>query len=114
MEDRYRAEAIDVERERGVTIRFLDGHVATFELEPLRRSCPCATCRGLRDRGDEVWPRPGSPRPLRIEHAELHGAWGLNVVWNDGHATGIYPFIDLRHWSEGLDAFGPDSGLGGA
>jgi DUF971 family protein len=51
--------------------------------------------------------------PLRIEGARLHGAWGLVIVWNDGHGTGIYPFESLRRWNEGGGAFAPDSGLGG-
>jgi DUF971 family protein len=114
VEARYEPERIDVVRHEGLTITFRDGQVARFGLQALRQGCPCATCRGLRDQGVEVWPRPGSPRPLRISNAELHGAWGLSVEWNDGHATGIYPFDALRRWHEGQAPFGPDSGLGGA
>lgn len=112
VEQQYEPETIDVARDEGVTIRFADGHVVQFDLATLRRGCPCATCRGLRDRGQPAWPRPNSPTPLRVEHAELHGAWGLVFTWNDGHATGIYPFESLRRWHED-GAFGPDSGLGG-
>ena len=113
MEDRYAPQDLVVKRDEGLTITFVDGHVATFNLMEVRLGCPCATCRGLRDQDEDVWPRPGSPRPLRIEDAKLHGAWGLNITWNDGHATGIYPFDALRRWSEGLRPFGPDSGLSG-
>jgi DUF971 family protein len=113
MEDRYEPELIDVRRDECVAITFLDGHQARFDLLTLRRGCPCATCRGQRDQGAVVWPRPGSPTPLRIEHAELHGAWGLTITWNDGHATGIFPFESLRAWSAGEEPFAPDSGLGG-
>jgi DUF971 family protein len=114
MEDLYEPEKIDVARDAGVTITFHDGFVADFDLVTLRHACPCATCRNLRDQGAELWPRPSSPIPLRIENAELHGAWGLSVTWNDGHSTGIYPFESLRRWREDGDAreaFGPDSGL---
>ena len=72
-------------------------------------NCPCAECRGLRDRGEQAWPRPSSPRPLRAEDAELVGAWGLSVRWNDGHSTGIYSWDVLRAWSdeeEGLNVEG--------
>ena len=41
-------------------------------------------------------------------------ARGLLIAWNDGHATGIFPFESLRRWDEGGGAFGPDSGLSGA
>ncbi len=114
MEEKYEPATIDVARDEGITMTFLDGHVARFDLLRLRQGCPCATCRGLRDQGEAVWPRPGSPDPLRIENASLHGAWGLAITWNDGHATGIFPFESLRRWHEGTSAFGPDSGLGGA
>jgi prepilin-type processing-associated H-X9-DG protein len=114
VDQRYEPASIDVVRDEGVTVTFQDGHVARFDLHTLRQNCPCATCRGLRDRGEVAWPRPGSPTPLRIENAELHGAWGLVIVWNDGHATGIFPFESLREWDEHGMAFGPDSGLGGA
>lgn len=104
---------IDVRRDEGVAVTWPDGFVAEFDLMTLRLGCPCATCRGLRDRGEDTWPRPGSPTPLRIADARLHGAWGLNVTWNDGHSTGIYPFEALRRWAEGGTAFRADSGLGG-
>jgi DUF971 family protein len=113
VDERYEAADIVVKRDEGVAITFADGYVADLPLMNLRLGCPCATCRNLRDRGEEVWPRPASPQPLRIDDAALHGAWGLQITWNDGHATGIFPFDALRRWSEGGAAFGPDSGLPG-
>ena len=90
--------SIDVERDHGVTITWDDGHVSRFGLEDLRTNCPCAQCRDLRQEGNEAWPRPGSPTPLRIESARQVGHWGLNVDWNDGHTTGIYTWNTLRSW----------------
>ncbi|HEY9557228.1 MAG TPA: DUF971 domain-containing protein [Acidimicrobiales bacterium] len=113
MDERNEPQTIDVDKERSVTITYLDGFVAEFDLPTLRRGCPCATCRGMREQGQDAWPRPGSPTPLRVSAAELHGAWGLNVTWNDGHATGIYPFDSLRRWAEDGEPIRPDSGLGG-
>lgn len=91
---------VDVKRDLGLSVTFVDGYVARFEVAELRLNCPGATCRNLRDRDEDVWPRPGSPTPLRIADAELHGAWGIRITWNDTHATGIYPFEELRRWSE--------------
>ncbi len=87
---------IDVDREVGITLGWSDGLEISIDLVSLRLSCPCAECRGLRQRGEEPWPRPASPLPLRITDASLHGAWGLAIVWNDGHSAGIYPFDALR------------------
>lgn len=92
---------IVVERDDAVTITFADGHVGRFSIMELRLGCPCATCRSLRDRDEPSWPRPGSPTPLRITDAELSGAWGLRITWNDGHGTGIFPFDALRRNSAG-------------
>ena len=114
MDERYEARDVTVTRDEGIEISFADGHVARFALMDLRLGCPCATCRSLRDRDEEVWPRPAAPRPVRITDAALHGAWGLQITWNDGHATGIFPLEALRRWSEGRAAFGPDSGFPGA
>jgi DUF971 family protein len=100
VDDRYEPAKIDVERDRGVTVTYLDGYTVSFDLLFLRAGCPCATCREIRDQGEEVWPRPGNPMPLRIVDASLHGAWGLAITWNDGHATGIFPFELLRRWHE--------------
>lgn len=103
MDERYEPATIDVARDKGVTIKFLDGHVARFDLLTLRRECPCAACRGLRDRGEVVWPGPASPLPLLIETANLHGGWGLAIAWNDLHSTGIFAF----EWLRRLDEDGP-------
>jgi DUF971 family protein len=101
VDDRFQPSDVLVERDKGVTITFLDGYIARFDLVTLRQGCPCATCRTLRERGEVVWPRSGSPAPLRIDDARHHGAWGLNITWNDRHATGIFPFEWLRRWHEG-------------
>jgi DUF971 family protein len=87
---------IDVRRDDGVTLTWADGATSRFGLEELRRHCPCAECRGRRDRAQPVWPLPSSPQPLRIVDAKLVGAWGIGFTWNDGHTTGIYSW-ELLH-----------------
>ncbi len=100
MDKRYELVDLDVERATGITARYADGHVATFTVSELRLACPCATCRALRDNGKTVGPAADSSSSLSIADARFHGAWGLNITWNDGHSTGIYPFETLRRWSE--------------
>ena len=100
MADRYELVDLDVNRTTGVTATYADGFTVTFELVDLRLGCPCATCRSLVERGEKPWPRPSSPLPLSIADASFHGGWGVNIVWNDGHSTGIYTFEYLRRWAE--------------
>jgi len=93
--------AITVDRPAGlIRMQWEDGVEGEFNVVEVRFGCPCATCNVLRQQGEDVWPRPGSPIPLAIDDAQMHGAWGLSIVWNDGHATGIYPFETFRRWAE--------------
>lgn len=113
MDPRFEPADVVVRRDEGLEITFGDDHRCTFELLTLRLHCPCAGCRGARDAGRVPWPEPSSPRPLRIDDAELVGAWGLGLRWNDGHQAGIYPWEALRRWCDtGEVGFAPNSGLG--
>jgi DUF971 family protein len=110
---------ITVDREEmELRLAFADGTRGSIGLVDLRLACPCAGCRAARQAGREPWPaRPvpaGEHGPvLAVADAELVGAWGLSVTWDDGHATGIYPFDALHSWVvTGSPSFAPDSGLG--
>jgi DUF971 family protein len=89
--------SIDV-LDEDIVIDWGDKHVSRFDLVELRRRCTCAQCRELRVSGDAIWPRPGVPDELRVVDAELVGAWGLSLRWNDRHETGIYSWKTLREW----------------
>jgi DUF971 family protein len=113
-DDRSDVAAITVDRDSHVEVTFADGRVCRFELAELRLACPCAGCRNAREQGREPW-LPVAGRPgLTVAAAELVGAWGLQLTWNDGHSTGIYPFESLRRWCDSGSAatgFPLDSGL---
>lgn len=70
------------------------GHAALFPARELRLSCPCAGCveemtgRPLLDPATV----PGDVRPAQVA---LVGAYGLRVLWSDGHGTGIFTFDRL-------------------
>lgn len=109
--DRWRCRDVTVRRAQGVEVVFGDGAVHDFPLDELRAWCPCAHCRNAREDGRA--PFNGDPDRLRLRDAELVGAWGLRLIWDDGHGTGIFPWDELRRWADaGAPAFGPNSGLG--
>ena len=89
---------ISIERDRAVTVTFADDTVCEVPVATLRALCPCAGCRGWRERGEIAWPRPGLPATISVADAELNGAWGLSIRWSDGHDTGIYAWTILRRW----------------
>jgi len=85
---------IEVERDLEVRITFGDQVKAIFPVLALRRGCPCAGCRGHRDAGREAY----LGAEITVTAAELHGNWGVSLVWSDGHSTGIYAWSYLRSW----------------
>ena len=89
---------VDVEVDRALEVRvtYDDGVVATFPVEALRDACPCAGCRGRRERGLSA--RVDTERAVAIVDASLHGNWGIAIRWNDGHDTGIHSWSNLRAW----------------
>lgn len=91
--------AIDIVRDLHVGLTWSDGLQATLPLAAVRANCPCAECRGARERGNV----PGGGAIVTIVDAEFVGAWGLSLSWSDGHATGIFSWELLRSWAEDPD-----------
>jgi DUF971 family protein len=81
----------------------LDSHAHTLTLHwpgaqgqrvshaALRRACPCAACRRMRLDGRRV------QAPEDVEVVEIHSmAYGVQFVFSDGHAQGIFPWPFLE------------------
>jgi DUF971 family protein len=95
-------------------IVWLDGHVTQIPLLALRRACPCATCQHEREQGraggaaeGRSGAEPTKASPLRvirgpslsdlgIARTDPVGRYAVQVLWTDGHSTGIYSFDFLR------------------
>ncbi len=97
---------VEIERNNNGAMRILwnDGHEARYDYAALRQACPCATCKD-----EQAHPQPQDPFniisdvPLQsLEPSSLStvGHYALNIEWNDGHRTGIYPWSLLRDLCE--------------
>jgi DUF971 family protein len=75
-----------------------DGMESYFNLEFLRRACPCAACGGEPDvLGKVVRPNVTySPESFQLTGFDIVGGYALQPRWADGHSTGIYSFTYLR------------------
>ena len=62
------------------------GHAA------LREACRCASCQFQRHHGTRI----GTPADVRITAIEPVG-YGVQLVFSDGHARGIYPWAYLAN-----------------
>ncbi len=95
------------EDRQALAIRWLDGHVSTYEPRYLRLQCPCAQCveemsgRPLLDPASV----PEDVYPLEIRYV---GRYALAFHWSDAHATGIYPFDLLRELCRCPQCLGAD------
>jgi DUF971 family protein len=82
-----------------LAIKWDDGGESFISLEQLRRSCPCASCKGETDIMGNVYKKPESPltpKAFELRRVVTVGGYGIQPAWADGHATGIYSFDYLR------------------
>src|SRR5207244_10892555 len=76
-----------------LAIKWDDGTESFIRLETLRRSCPCAGCKGETDVMGNVYknpPKPLSPRAFELMRIANVGGYAIQPIWADGHASGIY------------------------
>jgi DUF971 family protein len=86
-------EAIEIGGDGGdLFLRFAGAEEIALGAGLLRSSCKCAQC--LRARIDGNFPDRFDDAAI-VEAAPV-GAFGLNLVFSDGHRRGIYPWPYLR------------------
>ena len=93
-------EHIAISKSKGISIDWKDGHKSSYDNEYLRDQCPCAGCTGAhgtepRAKTSENPLKMFTPK-IRMESVEPVGNYAIRILWNDGHATGIYSFAYLR------------------
>ncbi len=86
-----------------LAIKWNDGAESYISLETLRRSCPCAGCKGEMDILGNVYKnpdRPLAPNAFQLVRMGRVGGYALQPVWADGHDSGIFSFDYLRRVAE--------------
>ena len=58
----------------------------------LRAACKCSHCQAARLCGESAPPGP----ELRLDEVRAVGHYAVQLLFNDGHARGIYPWEMLR------------------
>lgn len=105
-QDSYAATDLNLNRAAGtLTIKWKDGHVTVLDAPTLRKACPCATCNETRRRESEqlfnvLSSDPGSGPP-QMTGAALVGNYAIQLMWADGHNSGIFDFKLLRSMDKG-------------
>ena len=94
--------------EQQLRIVWSDGARRLYPVSELRNQCPCASCREKRREKEESPPSPlqlpvlsaAEAQPLRVAAMRPVGNYAYNIVFSDGHDTGIYTFDFLRQLGE--------------
>ena len=97
--DFMRLEPTDIQQiGNELAIHWNDGTESYFDLELLRRACPCAACGGEPDvLGNVLRPHVTyTEKSFQLSGFDLVGGYALQPRWQDGHSTGIYSFTYLR------------------
>jgi len=87
---------VDISLSQGIRITWADGHESQYLLDYLRKRCPCANCRNTQDSPAAASPFPMFQPAARLTGAEPVGRYAVQLLWSDGHSTGIYSFQYLR------------------
>ena len=87
-----------LEAQDRLTVEWHDGHKSVIELRTLRDHCPCAGCQGETVLLHTYTPAPQPERPGKysLKSAQPVGSYALQIVWGDGHSTGLYTWHLLR------------------
>ena len=72
-----------------------DGTVMIYDWRKLRLACACASCKNEMT-GEQVLQDKDVPADIKLLEARPVGRYGLNLVFSDGHSSGIYVFDLLR------------------
>lgn len=86
--------------DQALTVEWGDGHTSVYSYEGLRRACPCVECRG----GHGKMAEPVDPVVFHLPGLMTHdvtelrpaGHYALQIVWDDGHASGLWRWGALR------------------
>jgi DUF971 family protein len=75
-----------------LSLSWHDGQTQWIDNATLRAACPCSTCRRLNHAGDA---KPIEPQVAIVDLQPM--GYGVQIVFSDGHAQGIYPWDYLLH-----------------
>ncbi len=81
---------------QSICLKFNNGREIVLENRQVRLSCQCAVCIN-EITGKKIL----NPAKIRLDIAPkeitLLGNYAVGINWNDGHASGIYPYSLLEH-----------------
>jgi len=81
--------------EKNITLRWDDGEEVVVSHRNLRLSCQCALCSNELT-GERIFKEEHLKEAIAPKEITPLGNYAIGVSWNDGHASGIYPFERIK------------------
>lgn len=85
--------------DRLLEIVWPDGRTDRLSYFDLRCGCPCAVCID-EITGRQILKRETVPADVHALGMAFVGNYAIRVDWSDGHSTGIYTWVRLRHMAD--------------
>ena len=86
---------LTLQTDHTLVIKWSDGSLRRYDPAQLRRQCPCATCKTEQVQ-TPASPDPQSLEPITILQMRRVGNYAYNILFSDGHGTGIFSLEMLR------------------
>jgi DUF971 family protein len=86
-------------------IEWNNGDITDFPIKLLRDECPCVNCKGEAVIFDKYIPIKSPFKAAgfyEIDKIVPVGNYAIQIIWKDGHDTGIYSWEVLRQIEEKL------------
>ncbi|HCA41777.1 MAG TPA: DUF971 domain-containing protein [Bacteroidetes bacterium] len=97
-------ELIKIElKENKLILSWNDNTNSKVNLKKLRDECPCVNCKGESVIFDSYIPIKSPFKPAgfyEIKSIEPVGNYAIQIIWKDGHNTGIYSYDILKKISD--------------
>lgn len=98
----HRPKHLDIKKDKGLKVEWMDGTTSFYPVAYLRRNSPSAEAKALRQELEKnplaVLPDSAissDAGPLTIEGAELVGNYAVKLRFSDGHDTGLFSWAYL-------------------
>ncbi|GAB4295069.1 MAG: hypothetical protein Kow0098_17100 [Ignavibacteriaceae bacterium] len=90
---------ITIENKTTLLIIWDDGNQSRIGLKELRLSCPCATCLTEKAKQSKTYIPLFNKDQFKVSSINSVGSYAINIIWQDGHNTGIYEYSYLKNLS---------------
>jgi len=90
-------EKIKIKENKYLWIKWSDDTESKISLKKMREMCPCATCLAQRDNQSKNYIPMSSSSQITVSGIEAVGSYAIQIIWQDGHNTGIYEYPFLKN-----------------